>query len=96
VRELRNAVASYLAVGDLAGTGAAGSAEQPPGDPYESALASGLPLAVARQRVILEFERRYVERMLAAHGGNVTRAAEASGIARRSFQLLRVRTREGT
>jgi ActR/RegA family two-component response regulator len=34
-----------------------------------------------------------VERMLAKHGGNVSRAAEASGMARRNFQLLRARTK---
>jgi hypothetical protein len=40
---------------------------------------------------VKEFERRYVERMLARHGGNVTRAARASGVAHRYFQLIRAR-----
>ncbi|HEY5241530.1 MAG TPA: sigma 54-interacting transcriptional regulator, partial [Polyangiaceae bacterium] len=94
VRELRNAVASYLALGDLARMGGAPEREDsPPGDPYQRVLDSGLSLAVARQRVVMEFERQYVERMLAKHGGNVSRAAEASGMARRNFQLLRVRTK---
>jgi two-component system response regulator HydG len=41
--------------------------------------------------VVDAFERRYVERVLAKHGGNVTRAAAASGIARRYFYDLRKR-----
>jgi DNA-binding NtrC family response regulator len=38
-----------------------------------------------------EFERRYVERVLAKHGGNVTHAAASSGIARRYFNTIRAR-----
>jgi DNA-binding NtrC family response regulator len=48
---------------------------------------------VARDRLVDEFERRYVERILAKHGGNVARAAAASGIARRYFQIIRARSR---
>jgi DNA-binding NtrC family response regulator len=51
-----------------------------------------LPLATARERMIAEFERRYVERTLADSGGNVGRAAEASGVARRHFQRLKARS----
>jgi DNA-binding NtrC family response regulator len=50
-----------------------------------------LPLGEARQEVVAEFERRYVERMLEKHGGNVTRAAESAGVARRYFQILKAR-----
>jgi hypothetical protein len=38
-------------------------------------------------------KRRYVERVLARHGGNVTAAARASGVAHRYFQLVRARVR---
>ncbi len=65
-----------------------------PVDALERVLAMGLPLPLARQRLIDAFERRYVERMLDEHGGNVRRAAEASGVARRYFQLLRARIRQ--
>ena len=41
--------------------------------------------------MIDEFERRYVRARARAHGGNVARAAEASGIGRRYFQILRAR-----
>jgi DNA-binding NtrC family response regulator len=53
----------------------------------------GLPLPRAREKLIEEFEQRYVEHVLEQHGGNVARAAAASGIARRYFQLIRARTR---
>ena len=94
MRELRNAVASYLALGDLTGLGGAPEREESAGDPYQRVLAADLSLAVARQRVVMEFERQYVERgFVAKRGGNVSRAAEASGMARRNFQLVRARTK---
>jgi len=61
------------------------------GDAIEAVLALDLPLVRAREKVVEEFERRYVQRILAQHGGNVTSAAAASGIARRYFQLLEAR-----
>jgi hypothetical protein len=41
--------------------------------------------------VVDDFERRYVQTVLDRHQGDATRAAQASGIARRYFQLLRAR-----
>jgi hypothetical protein len=52
---------------------------------------AGLPYRAARQRVLDELEQRYLERVLAENGGNVMRAAEASGIARRHLQRVKVR-----
>jgi hypothetical protein len=60
-------------------------------DLIEEVLAQDLPLTRARERVVEDFERRYVTRVLAQHGGNVSKASAASGIARRYFQLLRAR-----
>jgi DNA-binding NtrC family response regulator len=104
VRELRNAVARRLALGELAphpGAGgprpsAAGAspaaAPQPADDRFmESVLGRDLPLPLARQEIVDEFERRYVARVLEKHGGNVTRAASASGIARRYFYAIKNR-----
>ncbi len=100
VRELRNAVARQIALGDLADL-----ANLPPASPdaspgagvapfdVEGVLALKLPFPEARQRVVDAFQRRYLEYMLAASGGNVPRAAQASGIALRYFQQLRARTR---
>jgi DNA-binding NtrC family response regulator len=93
VRELRNAIAAYLAIGDLGRPEGSPEPGQRAGSVYERVLESGVSLAVARQRVVMEFEREYVERMLARYGGNVSHAAQAAGMARRSFQLLRARTR---
>ncbi len=54
-------------------------------------LTLGLPLVEARQKLIDEFEQRYVDHSLESHGGNVTRAAAAAGVTRRYFQRLRVK-----
>jgi DNA-binding NtrC family response regulator len=99
VRELRNAVSRRLALGDLSAVSESDSeeevrapeAEPKANDPFERVLAMSLPLIQARQQVVEEFERRYIQRILAAHGGSVARAAAASGIARRHFQRLRAR-----
>jgi DNA-binding NtrC family response regulator len=95
VRELRNAVARRLALGDLTMSpevpddASAPNAGAP--DALERVLARDLPFPRARAELLAEFERRYVERVLARHGGNVTHAAQASGIARRYFNLIRSR-----
>ena len=100
VRELQNAVARVLALGEAAlnDTGALGlrspegsAGEGASGDVIEDTLKAGLPFTRARERVMGEFERRYVAGVLERHGGNVVRAAAASGIARRYFQILRAR-----
>ena len=65
--------------------------EAPSGDLIERILGADLPLTRAREQLVGEFERRYVARVLDQHGGNVTAAATASGLARRYFQLLRAR-----
>jgi two-component system, NtrC family, response regulator HydG len=105
VRELRNAVARRLALGDLAEAGPSSkpppSVPPPPGgappgapgsgDPIARVLSLDLPLADARQRLVEEFEARYVEHILAAFRGNVSRAAAAAGVARRHLQRLRAK-----
>jgi two-component system, NtrC family, response regulator HydG len=73
------------------GHDAGGAPASARGDTVEAVLALDLPLVRAREKVVEEFERRYVQRILAQHGGNVTSAAAASGIARRYFQLLKAR-----
>lgn len=94
VRELRTTVARHLALGELAAL----TVEAPTTD-SENAVsvddiieeALTLPLGEARQRVVVEFERRYVRRVLERHAGNVTHAAESAGVARRYFQILKAR-----
>ncbi|NUQ76125.1 MAG: sigma 54-dependent Fis family transcriptional regulator [Polyangiaceae bacterium] len=102
VRELHNAVARRVALGDLADhrVGLATPDALTPNsssrgdDAIGRVIAQGLSLPRAREKLIEEFEQRYVEHVLDQHGGNVARAAAASGIARRYFQLIRARTRK--
>jgi transcriptional regulator with GAF, ATPase, and Fis domain len=99
VRELRNAVARYLALGDVGDDGQAHSrrsamglaAAANHGDSIARLLTLDLPLADARQQLVREFEKRFVEHLLEMHGGNVTRAAAAAGITRRHLQNLKGR-----
>ena len=99
VRELYNEIARRLAFGDLHDVAAARAVDAAPGssrgaaseDFIQSVLERDLPLLRARERVLDEFHRRYVERVVAQHDGNVTQAARASGIAHRYFQVLRAR-----
>jgi DNA-binding NtrC family response regulator len=90
IRELRNAVARQLALGDAP----LRPSLPPPADhdAIGALLERRLALPIARRKLREEFERRYVELMLADHGGNVSKAAAASGIARRYFQQVRARS----
>jgi two-component system response regulator HydG len=98
VRELHNTVVRRIALGDLGpipkrkpADAAGGGAQGAPTAPQTVTVPLDLPFSAARQRVIEDFERIYVEHVLARHGGNVVRAATASGIARRYFYVLKAR-----
>lgn len=98
VRELRNAVARWLAIGDLdlpleSARADAGTAQTfpDPRDMIGHVVSLDLPIAEARQKVLDAFERRYVEHVLEMHGGNVTRAAAAAGVARRHLQRIKAK-----
>ncbi len=100
VRELRNAVARILALGDTADqprwpARAAGPTTAGGIDDWLDAIMSTNPaFPIARRKVLDEFERRYVERILAAHDGNVSHAARASGLALRYFRLVKARQQQ--
>src|SRR5262249_21233046 len=106
VRELRNRVARHIALGDLSDApirlpslpDAPDVPDAPPpsvalpgDDLIARVLAERLPLPRARQRVVDAFEHQYIAQVLEEHGGNIAKAAAASGIARRYFQLLKAR-----
>jgi two-component system, NtrC family, response regulator HydG len=99
IRELHNTVARQLALGELADLKTTQPKEDsaasvgPPADAVDQILALDLPFIQARDRMLEEFEHRYVERALAKHGGNVTHAAAACGVARRYFQTIRSRSK---
>jgi DNA-binding NtrC family response regulator len=99
VRELRNMVARTLALGDYDAAhphGVAITAGRDEGSEGAIArvLAMDLPLTEARQRIVEEFEQLYIDRVLDAHDGNVSRAATASRVGRRYFQRLRAKQHE--
>lgn len=90
VRELYNAVARYVALGEA---GQHPPPSLPPdADSIDRVIGLGLPYVEARDRIVDEFTRRYLESALARSQGNVTRAAAASGMGRRYFQVLRSKT----
>jgi len=106
VRELRNAVAHLTALGDLADFDAIRRARRPAADRsglevdpspdvIDNVLDQSLPYMKARDIVLAEFDRRYCDAVLRKHGGNVTKASAASGIARRYFYVIRSRSTKG-
>jgi len=93
VRELRSVVAQRATFGELSKTYLSDRASEQGLDLVTAVIQEGLSFPAARDRVIWDFERRYVETVLARHGGNVGAAARASGVAHRYFQLVRARVR---
>ena len=104
IRELRNAVAHRYALGDMAepktlqraaATTAGGDvvAKAESGgarsDIIEQVIRTQLSFFEARERVLAEFQERFVDAVLDRHGGNVAQAAAASGIARRYLYVLK-------
>ncbi len=90
-RELRNAVARYVALGEVDVNGEAPPPQATGQDFIGRVVAERVQLPIGRLRVVDEFEERYIEQALADQGGNVSRAAAASGIGRRYFQILKGR-----
>ncbi len=81
VRELRNAVQRLLSLGDLPeqiDSEAGGTTTVDPNKPYKE----------AREEVVDRFEGAYVEAILQAHDGNISKASRAAGIARTHFKNL--------
>jgi two-component system, NtrC family, response regulator HydG len=107
VRELRNAIARLAALGpgSLSMLGEEGFRSSGPSSTssrvgHAAASSSAaheelfvLPFAVARKKAQDEFDREYIERVLAQHGGSMTQAARASGVALRYFRLVKARAR---
>ena len=102
VRELLNTVVRWQALGEM-GLGEQQIAEDAPeslaappaartadagSDLVERLIREAVPFSKARQLAALDFERRYVKSILESFGGNVTKAAQASGIGRRYFHML--------
>lgn len=93
VRELQSVVKQRATFGELSKTYLSDRAGEQGHDVVTAVIQEGLAFPAARDRVVWEFERRYVEAVLAKHNGNVGAAARASGVAHRYFQLVRARVR---
>ena len=49
-----------------------------------------MPFKVAKQKLVDEFDRRYLEALLEAHDNNISAAARAAGIERMSiYKMIR-------
>jgi two-component system response regulator HydG len=90
VRELKDAVLARMSLGEFSQLKTQPKASL---DVITAVLMEDLPFQRARAQVVAEFERRYMERVLAQYGGNATHAARASGIAHRYFQIVRARVK---
>jgi len=96
IRELRNVIeravmlcsGERLSSKELSSLLPSVSGEQPgsPSMPGEEYL--HLPYSEAKQKVLEAFTLRYIKNKLATHGGNVTRAAQDSGVPRQHFQQI--------
>ncbi len=103
VRELLNTVVRWQALGEmglgdqiaedppesLAAPPSVHASPSTEADDFVARLIrDAVPFSKARQLAALDFERRYVKSILESFGGNVTKAAHASGIGRRYFHML--------
>jgi two-component system response regulator HydG len=79
--------------GNAAGVATGAASEGTLEDLFVRVLSRALSFPAAREALVDEFQRRYVARVLAEHGGNIGKAAAASGIGRRYFQTIRGRLR---
>ena len=91
VRELRNVVEATIALGETSAPDAGiMPARDDPFDPDAIPLGRilALPYKEARDAVLQRFERRYVERALERHEGNVTHASRAAQMDRSHLSSL--------
>jgi DNA-binding NtrC family response regulator len=59
----------------------------------EETIARGDTLSDAKERLIQEFERGYLTRLIEKHGGDLNASARAAGIGRRYLNMIRSRSR---
>jgi DNA-binding NtrC family response regulator len=102
VRELSNTMARLAAFGELASADGgelfmrrSSSSFPPSGDFIDGIVSRGLTLGQARDLVVGEFEKRYVEHLDTAHGDERSRMS-ASGVSDRYLRTLRGRARSAS
>ncbi|MGE5185530.1 MAG: sigma-54 interaction domain-containing protein [Acidobacteriota bacterium] len=87
VRELRNAVERALL---LPNHPTLGFESPPKKDDGFATVDIDVPFKVAKQKLVDEFDRRYLEALLGEHDGNISAAARAAGIERMSiYKMIR-------
>jgi len=99
VRELRNLIERAVIMADpggetatLAGLSAAGSAPSPlqgaSADEVRLVVDTSLPFKRLKHAVVGELERKYLSKLLAEHGGNVSACARAAGLDRMTVHKM--------
>jgi len=94
VRELRNVVERQMALGPLSPALSSivvtGPRLPPPTQPAVASAPVDLsrPFSEQKSETIARFERQYLDALLAAHDGNISRAARAAGMERTQFKRL--------
>ena len=88
VRELRNAVERAILLPNHPSV-AIEAPMKKEGDSF-AAIDIDVPFKVAKQKLVDEFDRRYLRELLEAHDGNISAAARAAGIERMSiYKMIR-------
>jgi DNA-binding NtrC family response regulator len=91
VRELRNYVERALVLEDArAASTSSGSETDPPGptELFASTASIQEPFKLAKERLVTDFERAYLEQLMEWAGGNVSRAARKAKIDRMHLHRL--------
>ena len=92
VRELRNALERHAALGEPLAYERVASTDAERAAPASVAALASIdvkqPLRTAKQNLVQEFERAYIEQQLAACGGNVSECARRSGMDRMSIHRI--------
>lgn len=90
VRELRNVVERFLALPGIDPSTLLDLAPRHEGAPSSSRVEGewDLPFHDAKGQLLDRFERAYFERLLEAHGGNISEAARVAGLSRQSCYRL--------
>jgi transcriptional regulator of acetoin/glycerol metabolism len=58
------------------------------GDALAFEVDDEIPYRIAKQRLVSEFDARYLKKLLVRHGGNVSRAARAAGLDRMTVHKM--------
>jgi transcriptional regulator with PAS, ATPase and Fis domain len=92
VRELRNLVELACCSGrdslELSAFFSLGRVKTARQEPEAPVFSADEPFKTVKNRLVSDFEKRYIEAILARHGGNISRAAQQAGIERAYLQRL--------